>query len=380
MYGYDSFYVHFLIFYLIYGVLITCLYSASNTNINNRISTTRSLTKVLFLALPLYLLGILRGDTVGGDLEYYLQYFDDICQINRLGDIWNVSSHEPGYQIFTYLISRISHSHRAFFIGTFTLSFIGPVYLIHRYSKMPFFSFILYYALGFYTNTFNNVRQSIAISICFLSIGFLFNKQFRKFCLTVLIAAMFHYSAVFFLILYPLVSRKLKIKNVLCILICGIVLYFVSSVTIVAFLLNVLAFKYDAEAVMLASEGSGWGLFLMYFLILTGELFLFSLLRNNENRKRKLSFFIYMQMLAVLFQMYAPLFASMTRLTYYFYIPIIIAIPYIVNSFKSFRPIVVSAAMALAILFLGMTYSKSDTTGSNSQGVIPYVFIDKTIY
>ena len=245
---------------------------------------------------------------------------------------------------------------------------------------MPYFSFLLYFTLGFYTNTFNNVRQSIALSICFLSIEFLLNRNFRKFCLTVIIAAMFHYSAVFFLILYPLVSKELKIKNVLCILGGGIVLYIVSSVTIVAFLLNVLAFKYDAETVMLSSEGSGWGLFYMYALILVGELYLFSTVGNNNDKKRELSFFVYMQLLAVLFQMYAPLFASMTRLTFYFYIPIIIAIPYLANTFKSLRWIIISSGIALGILFLGMTYSKSDATGSNSQGVIPYVFIDKTIY
>lgn len=378
MYGYNSFYTHFLIFYLIYGVIITLLFNSSQRN--RRVLTKKSLLKILFLAFPLYLLGVLRGDTVGGDLIHYLSYFDEMCRINDISSIWDISSHEPGYRIYTYLISCISHSHRAFFIGTFTLSFIGPVYMIYKYSKMPFFSFILYYALGFYTNTFNNVRQSIAISICFISLGFLLNRNFRKFFLTVITATMFHYSAVFFLILYPLVYRQITLRKVLYILGGGAVIYIISSVIVVSFLLNVLSFRYNAEATLMASEGAGWGMFTLYVLILFVELILYFSIKNNPKKKESLSFFIYMQLMAVLFQMYAPLFASMARLTYYFYIPIIIVIPYLAYCFKSIRSIIISTGIALSILFIGMVYSKSEATGSNMQVVIPYVFIDKIIY
>ena len=377
MYGYNSFYTHFLMFYLIYGALIYVLYKASKSN--KKKSCSNSLPYVLFLALPLYLLGIFRGDTVGGDLYNYLLYFDVICIKNKFADIWDVSSHEPGYRIFTYIISCISKSHRAFLIGTFTLSFIGPVYLIYKFSKMPLFSYVLYYALGFYTNTFNNVRQSIAISICFLSIGFLLNRDFRKFLLTVLFALMFHYSAVFFLFLYPLINKQITFKNVTFVLGGGIILYFAASISIVSLLLNVLAFKYDAESILASSEGKGWGLFVLFILILIGELLLFSRIKEKDS-KNKVTFFIWLQIMAILCQMYAPLFSSMVRLASYFFIPIIIAIPYYACCFKKIRPIIITAGVALGILYLGKVYSKNDSTGSNSQAVIPYVFIDKKIY
>ena len=160
----------------------------------------------------------------------------------------------------------------------------------------------------------------------------------------------------------------------------GSVLYVFSSMAVMSFLLNVLSFKYDSEATLLSSDGSGWGMFTLYLLILIGELFLYSRLKNNDIKKDTLSFFIYLQVLAVLFQMYAPLFASMVRLTYYFFVPIIVVIPYLAYYFKSLRFIILSAGIALGILFLGMVYSKSDETGSNSQAVIPYVLVDKTIY
>ena len=378
MFGYNSFYSHFLIFYLIYGIMILVLFSPKRDE--NGSFTRGNLPKVLFLALPLYLLGVLRGDTVGGDLEYYLPYFDEMCRATNVSQIWSVSSQEPGYQLYTYLISRISPTHRAFFIGTFTLSFIGPVALIYRYSKMPFLSFVLYFAMGFYTNTFNNVRQSIAISICFLSLSFLFNRNLRKFLFSVLLAATFHYSAIFFTLLYPLVNKRITFKRIFFMLGGGSVLYVFSSMAVMSFLLNILSFKYDSEATLLSSDGSGWGMFTLYLLILIGELFLYSRFKNNDIKKDTLSFFIYLQVLAVLFQMYAPLFASMVRLTYYFFVPIIVVIPYLAYYFKSLRSIILSAGIALGILFLGMVYSKSDETGSNSQAVIPYVLVDKTIY
>lgn len=394
MYGYNSFYFHFLIVYLIYGFFVLAI-SGSGNKISCQKSvighsngtwdfcnvTNSRKRKIFWLSLPLFLLGIFRGDTVGGDLIRYLAYFDEFCKLNSFWGVWGVSSHEPGYQLYTYLISRLSLSHRVFFFFTCVLSLVGPVYLIGKYSKMPLFSFFLYLSLGFYTNTFNNVRQSIAISICFLAFQFLFQRKFYKYVGMVLLATMFHYSAIITLLLYPLVSNRVTIKKIILFLSTGVGIYMLASVSILSFFINLLAFKYGDLELAITEESAGFGMMTLYGLVLIGELILYkSPYNSSQENKERMSFFIQLQLLALLCQMFAPLFASMVRMTYYFFIPIIIAIPYMAYAYKPFRKIMLILCTVLALLYVGIVYSYNDETNSNSQGVIPYVLVDKVIY
>lgn len=394
MFGYNSFYFHFLIVYLFYGLCVQAINSKSyylhtvkpakrgGNSIWDFCNITRSRkSKIFWLSLPLFLLGILRGDTVGGDLYYYITYFDDFCKLHSLLDVSSVSSHEPGYQLYTYLISRLSSSHFAFFFFTYVLSLIGPVYLIAKYSKMPLFSFFLYFSLGFYTNTFNNVRQSIAISICFLAYDFLFQRKFYRYAGMILLATMFHYSAIITLILYPLVGSRVTLKKIILYLSTGVGLYVLASVSILSFFINLLAFKYGDMDLAVTSESAGFGMMALYALVLIGELILYkSRCNSTQENAEIMSYFIQIQLLALLCQMFAPLFASMVRMTYYFFIPIIIAIPYMAYAYKPFRKIILMLCTVLALLYVGMVYRYNKETNNNSQGVIPYVLIDNVIY
>lgn len=394
MYGYNSFYFHFLIVYIIYGFFVLAInrkdkmLGSKKTAIGyvedawDFCNVTRARKrKIFWLSLPLFLLGILRGDTVGGDLENYLAYFDDFCKLNSFGDVWYVSSHEPGYQLYTYLISRLSSSHRAFFFFTYSLSLIGPVYLIGKYSKMPLYSFFLYFSLGFYTNTFNNVRQSIAISICFLAFHFLFQRNFYKYAGMVLLATMFHYSAIITLLLYPLVGNRITIKKIILYLTTGVGLYILASVTILSFFINLLAFKYGDMELAISSESAGFGMMALYALVLFGELFIYkSKIMSTTQNMERMSFFIQLQLLALLCQMFAPLFSSMLRMTFYFFIPIIVVIPYMACTYRPYKKLIITIATVLALLYVGMVFGCKIETNSNSQGVIPYVLIDKVIY
>ena len=67
-------------------------------------------------------------------------------------------------------------------------------------------------------------------------------------------------------------------------------------------------------------------------------------------------------------------------MTYYFFIPIIVAIPYMACTYKPYKKLIITIATVLAFLYVGMVYGYNIETNSNSQGVIPYVLVDKVIY
>ena len=77
----------------------------------------------------------------------------------------------------------------------------------------PFHVLFFYVALYFYYNTFNITRQLIAISIIIFIYPFLEKGYIKKFSLGVLIAMLFHYSAIICLF-YPIIIKKVNINVV----------------------------------------------------------------------------------------------------------------------------------------------------------------------
>ena len=372
MFGYQSFYVSFFVFYAIYIIAIRSI-------VHNRINYC------IWCFIPLLLLSALRGETVGGDLHNYLPEFYYVARTNSIIDGLRTGYHEPGYLLLIKLISLVSSDNRCYLVATSIISLIGPLVLIEKYSKNISVSVLLYFAMGFYTNTFNNVRQSMAISIIFCSIPFLINRCFWKYVIGTLLATSVHYSAFVMILIYPLFGRPLDIKRLVYYFtaVFSIVILFTSSIFRSA--ANFVIFKYDPESILENTEGKGYGLFTSYLIILL--LMAFYYIYNKSKLSYEKQFFFSMivlfQLFATAIQLTAPIFSSMVRMTNYFFIPIvIIAVPFIYNIFKSkdFAMLYYLGVFTLAIAYMGMVYSLIPEKGTNSQAVIPYVFINTTIF
>lgn len=374
MFGLQSFYAFFFLFL----VIIVLVFGHNLKNEKER----RKFIYICFFLL--FLLAGMRGITVGGDLKRYLPEFYGISRAS-LKVIFLYGNHEPGYMLFVKAISIISSEDRFFLLCTSFVSLIGPFLLIYKYSKSPSMSILLYFALGFYTNTFNNVRQSIAISIVFCSIPFLFNRKFVKYAIGIVLATCFHYSALIMLIMYPITNKILDFKK--------IILYAASSLSIVyffGFLIMksvVLSFlsKYDPENFYEEAEGAGWGLFAFYFIVFLC-LCVFYKLKSPQMvpvNKRMMSVFVLFQIGAMSIQLSAPIFHSMVRMAYYFYIPVIIlAVPFMYSEIrsKSDKIVYCISVFTLALYFMSRVYAYNPEIGGNGQNVIPYVFGDTVIF
>lgn len=375
-YGFNSFYVDFFGFYLLYVIICAVL-------LQNAVSKRKF---VIILFTPLLVLSALRGNTVGGDLDNYLPYYHYLSHTSSIRELFDdLRIKEPLYVLLTRLVGLLSNdSERAYIVVTSIFSLVGPIALIQRYSKNPSFSILLYFALGFYTNTFNNIRQSMAISIIFISLPFLLEKRnFFKFCIAVVLATGFHYSAIIALLLYPASIGIASIKKILASLAVGTSIFFVVGSSILMSIISMFLFKYNTDTIF-DKRGAGWTLFFIYALILVAELIVFNRKKGSlsDYNLRFFNLMVIMQTFALIIQLYASIFPSMTRMTYYFYIPIITTIPYVASIFKDNLSRIVTYAISFvfSVFFMSMVYSYSPETGSNSQGVIPYVLIDKKIY
>ena len=369
MYGFASFYFFFFVLYAFYSLVIGSHYK------NNR----KRLIVLLFI--PLYLLEALRGESVGGDLDNYLPMFDSIARSQSFEELMGVTNTEPGYTLFCKFISCISDSRRFFLIVISFVSLTGPFFLIYKYSNMPVLSVLLYFALGFYTNTYNNLRQSLALSICFMSVPFLLGRKGWKFLLMILLASSMHYSALFFGLIYPILSKDVRPQKIVVFFIIIIATFLFAKSSIIGFIINSAFVRYDPES-LINEQGQGWGLFSYYLLLFLVEWFGFSVIRRKlpEDARKMSVFYVELQLMAIAFQMYATMWASMTRVTYYFYIPIILAAPFYCTIFKKLRKVLILAVLCLALIFMRGVFSNKEGTNSNSQGVIPYVLINTKIF
>lgn len=94
-----------------------------------------------------------------------------------------------------------------FVIAAFCAVSLGVV--VYRYSSSPYFSYLMYIALGNYMFTFYALKQTVASAFIMLSFIFIIEKKPIKFTALVLVAFLFHRPAILFLAAYIIANKKI---------------------------------------------------------------------------------------------------------------------------------------------------------------------------
>ena len=345
--------------------------------INNR---SRRSNYIFFFFILLYLVSAFRGNTVGGDLVNYLNNFHELSSTPfvKIFEL-KYSNYEIGYTLLIKCLTFISSNERVYFLITPILSLFGIYSLIKNFSPIPIISVLVYMALGFYTNSFNNVRQSIAIGIVCFSFPYLVNHRFSKFVICVLLASLFHKSAIFYILIYPFTKINLTTKKFYLILVSGTIFFFSVGMKIFNYFRDYIFIAYSTSYDHILLESNrGYSLLGLYFCI---TIFVFHvyrrLLRKSSNKELIILFnvFVVEMLFATMSQAFATQMATFTRMSIYFYINIILLIPYYLKTITSENRLICILMCVVALfLYMGiMVYAYIPDIDSNSQGVLPYV-------
>lgn len=320
-----------------------------------------------------------RGDTVGGDLYGYFLHLERVQDTSSFFSLRSLitSGYEPGYTTFVKVITAISTKRRFFIFTTALLSLLGPFSFIKRYSPWPFFSLLLYMMLGFYTNTFNNIRQSLAISFVFLGVPFVFSRRFFPFLLTIAAASLFHISAIAAILFFWAPRIVINRKNIILFYGVAFSAFLLIGSTLLGFVRGNVLTKFAEDEGDVWGQGEGYGLLLMMVAIcVAAVLFLHNKFNKmSPDRKSPLNFLVTLIFFSSVFQLFATLMATMTRLTFYFYIPVVALIPNCLCLVKdSTRRALLTLSVYMAcFIYMGvMIFARVPGGESNSQGVIPY--------
>ena len=165
------------------------------------------------------------GDMLGGyDRYIYGEVFDSIADItiqkgNYLeSNVFFLFEGEYGYLWLNVLISFVTHN-RYIFILLYTLLIYILLYKsFSRFSENYGFTLLLFLGLWFFF-TFTYLRQVLAATVAWLAVPYIIKRDWKRYFIVVILAYMFHHSAVIFFPMYFVPIMKFKEKYVLYVMV-----------------------------------------------------------------------------------------------------------------------------------------------------------------
>ena len=199
-------------------IFLTCFPVALSVVFNTFKKSIKSNDKAkrIYLCIcgfAMFLLIALRHNSVGSDDSF--NYYNNWSYLQSLSfdSMKNyVPGHEmeAGYLYTVWALSKVFVNPQFVFVFSGLFFSIAVCRYIYINSKEPTISLVMFFCLGLYTFMVQGLRQSIAMSICLFAIEYCKEKKPIKFFVLIVIAMLFHKSAIAFAPVYFLSCIKLN--------------------------------------------------------------------------------------------------------------------------------------------------------------------------
>lgn len=301
---------------------------------------------------------------VGTGNDYWV-YRTGFLQIN-VGD--TPVAYEYGFKAVVLLMQKIFYRdcYKEIFALFALLTAFFFVKALYDYSDWFFFSVLLFMANGFYFMSFSNVRYYFAFALVMCAYSFIGNRRYYEFAGIILIAALFHKTA---LISIPalIVAFFLKWSRKTLWLIPTAVLGLILGKRVLTFLVFKLYPFYEGDPL-------GVGSISVINIAKCAAVLVFSLIYYKETIKgnAKGEMLFNLNLFAFLLYAFASYVPELTRICYYMVVGQVFLIPFILKRMKNRR------AARLWGLLIGLAYAvyfavflkRGATPGIN---ILPYL-------
>jgi hypothetical protein len=293
--------------------------------------------------VTIIIVAIIRFD-VGWD---YKEYYSSINN----PDAYNLVRYEPLSRLFTNIALYFNNPPLLFVlygIPTYLLAYLS----FRKYSKNTGLSMIIYIGL-FYLISFSTIRQALAMAICLFSYRYLQGKSFFKYSLCILLAVLFHYSAIVAIFIYLIYHYVSSLKNVV-LLIC---ITFVSKEILFYIIEKYTVFGRYIDVLFTMKGGS---LSRIFYILLFISIPLLTKYKNySKAEKSLLSVICYGLTIPFLFGS-----ALGERLIAYFLLYFCFIIPSLLHSLKFIKTFIY--CLIFNVYFLLIIYISSNISGQKS--------------
>lgn len=216
-----------------------------NSTINKNLNKKLKKSYLIIVNIILILIASLRSEVIGNDTKEYIYLFN---QIKYTSIEYYKSRYEIGYLLLNKLISLFTNNAQLLIGVTSIIIIVGYTIFIYKYSNIVWISMYLFITLGYFGASMNSIRIQLAIVVILKSYDYLVNRKKIKFIITIIIAALFHNTAIIFLIAYPISKIKVNMKNLIGFSLLTIVLYIYTNS-----ILNII-FKYSRYSYYINSQ------------------------------------------------------------------------------------------------------------------------------
>ncbi len=323
------------------------------------------------IAVVLFLMMGLRHSSIGTDTGGYCKEYLNM-QMVPIGQIFaeNASFGQSNYLYF--LLNKavgifFPESYTAFLLTVSAFISFAMYKFVKKFSTDYFFSFVMLFSLGYIFFFMTGIKQTLAMAAVLLGFVALSEDKKLRFVLWVIVAALFHNTAVIallVLLLYKLKWKKLYILVVPVI----VVLANVFKSTIVSFFAQYLVdTKYGMYGTYYESENNITGLLIQL------ACFAFVLILMWNERKTpdpQLRYLLVINVIGIFFQCLVSIIAEFFRISMYFSIVSVVLVPYAIERTTLINPKnkVVLKVIMLVIFLAYFVIANHDNTP-----LVPYL-------
>lgn len=136
-----------------------------------------------------------------GEMPDYANYYDAFIANNSIDG----SRFEPSFKLIRLLAFRVPILG---FLLYASLSITLRLRMILHMSPLVWGSIAIYISNLFVLHDMIQIRASVASALLLVAIPYIYSREFKKFCIVVLVATLFHYSAAVFLPLWFIKTDK----------------------------------------------------------------------------------------------------------------------------------------------------------------------------
>ena len=276
-----------------------------------------------------FLLSSFRWE-VGTDYKTYISLYEAINSISTSAQwVQQLLEVEPLYVLMNLLVKAIFGSPLPiFFISALLL--LGFIYrtMEDYHGKISVMLSVYVFLLLMFSTTLNIMRQMISVAIVFYATRYLFQHNYKKAALWMLIALMFHYSALIVLPFWLFRGTKRYERNVRIIMFSALLLLFVLG--------SVFGSLFDRiRHLYLQESGSQPGVVLRIGLMLLRAPIIVPILLYRKQlvaHDERNHFWIIMAVFEVAFSYLGYILDVLNRLSLYFAVSWIVLLPALVRS------------------------------------------------
>jgi hypothetical protein len=294
-----------------------------------RIGKKTRLKQVLFVSicfLQCFLISAFRY-RIGYDYaQYAIGFFKMV--VHGFSDM-TYEDWEIGYILLNKIVGLFTAQPGAIMVVTSAISLAGPAYLIAKYSKNAFVSVFLYVNFFLFYLDMNFIRQAIAMSIICFAYGFLRDKKFWRFLLFVLIASLFHFTALYMVPVYFVCLLKINSRTILLYLF-GLFYYFMLSDGLLNFVLSKFHAEYFGSIYIRQGLHPEYAAFPLFLTL--GSVIVSYFIREKT---RNLEILLHLTLMMGFWQVVMTKHSLFERFSYYTMIFTVLAVPEFILAFKA---------------------------------------------